>query len=178
VGAGIEGVNSGGGRDVTTINRGFREPSYFVLASLLDGPLHGYGISKRAGVLSGGEVRLAPGTLYGALDRLAEAQLIEECGHETVSGRPRHYYRITEMGRTSLLLEAHRLATAAQAVLDRITVDLSGEVAVTSSGGPAVHPAGSEPGTQRRQLVGASSVNAVQPSASETVLRAVAPSRS
>jgi DNA-binding PadR family transcriptional regulator len=48
-----------------------REPTYFVLASLLDGPLHGYAIIRRAAQLSGGRVRLATGTLYTALDRLS-----------------------------------------------------------------------------------------------------------
>ena len=47
-----------------------REPTYFVLASLLRGPLHGYAIIKRAEQLSDGRVRLATGTLYTALDRL------------------------------------------------------------------------------------------------------------
>jgi DNA-binding PadR family transcriptional regulator len=103
---------------VTTTTRGFREPSYFVLASLLDGPRHGYGIIKQAALLSGGDVRLAPGTLYGALDRLAAAGLIESSGQEVVAGRPRHYYRLTDVGRNSLLEEARRLATAASAVLD------------------------------------------------------------
>ena len=39
-----------------------REPTYFVLASLLDGPLHGYAIIQRTKELSGGRVRLATGT--------------------------------------------------------------------------------------------------------------------
>jgi PadR family transcriptional regulator PadR len=46
-----------------------RPASYFVLAALLDGPLHGYAIAARARELSGGEVRLTAGTLYGALER-------------------------------------------------------------------------------------------------------------
>ena len=91
---------------MTTTTRGFREPSYFVLASLLEGPRHGYGIIKQAALLSQGAVQLAPGTLYGALDRLAESALIEACGQELVSGRARHYYQLTEMGRDRLLLEA------------------------------------------------------------------------
>ncbi len=53
-----------------------REPTYFVLAALMSGPLHGYAIMKRAGELSAGRVRLATGTLYTALDRLtAEGQV-------------------------------------------------------------------------------------------------------
>jgi hypothetical protein len=43
--------------------------TYFVLASLLDGPLHGYAIIQRTKNLSGGRIRLATGTLYTALDR-------------------------------------------------------------------------------------------------------------
>ena len=38
-----------------------RPASYFVLASLLDGPLHGYAISTRAAELSDGDVRLTAG---------------------------------------------------------------------------------------------------------------------
>lgn len=112
---------------MTTTTRGFREPSYFVLASLLDGPLHGYGIIKQAAQLSDGDIRLAPGTLYGALERLAAAGLIESSGQEVVAGRPRHYYRLTGEGRELLLVEAKRLALAARAVLDHLTVDLVAE---------------------------------------------------
>jgi len=53
-----------------------REPSYFVLAALLDGPLHGYAVIKRVDELSAGRVRLAAGTLYAALDRLAAEELL------------------------------------------------------------------------------------------------------
>ncbi len=100
-------------------SRSFREPSYFVLASLLDGPQHGYGIIKAADRLSHGEVRLAPGTLYGALDRLSASGLIESDGEEVVAGRARHYYRLTPTGRDLLVAEANRMALAANAVLGR-----------------------------------------------------------
>jgi DNA-binding PadR family transcriptional regulator len=106
--------------EVATTTRSFREPSFFVLAALLDGPKHGYGIIKQADQLSEGEVRLAPGTLYGALDRLADAGMIESDRQEVVAGRARHYYRLTSTGRTSLVEEANRLANAARTVLDRL----------------------------------------------------------
>ncbi|MFI0482601.1 PadR family transcriptional regulator [Actinomadura sp. 9N215] len=96
-----------------------REPTYFVLAALLDGPLHGYGIIKRAQTLSDGRVRLAVGTLYGALDRLATSGLIVVDGEETVQGRPRRYYRLTEDGRLAVTREAHRLEQAARVVTSR-----------------------------------------------------------
>ena len=60
-----------------------------MLASLLDGPLHGYAISTRAAELSEGEVRLTAGTLYGALDRMAARGLVEVEREETVEGRLR-----------------------------------------------------------------------------------------
>ena len=98
-----------------------RPASYFVLASLLDGPLHGYAISTRAAELSEGEVRLTAGTLYGALDRMAARGLIEIEKEETVDGRLRRYYQLTDGGRDALVAEADRLASAAQVVQARRT---------------------------------------------------------
>ncbi len=72
-----------------------REPAYFVLASLLDGPLHGYAIIQRTGELSDGRVRLATGTLYTALDRLTDKGQVEVVGEEIVNGRLRRSYGLT-----------------------------------------------------------------------------------
>jgi hypothetical protein len=57
-----------------------REPRYFVLASLLDGPLHGYAIMKRTAEMSGTRVRMATGMLYTALDRLTADGHVELTG--------------------------------------------------------------------------------------------------
>ncbi|MEU4230142.1 PadR family transcriptional regulator [Nonomuraea sp. NPDC026600] len=95
------------------------EPAYFVLAALLDGPLHGYGIIKRAQELSDGRVRLAVGTLYGALNRMSGSQLVVVDREETVQGRPRRYYRITEEGHRALSEEAARMEQAARVVTHR-----------------------------------------------------------
>src|SRR3954453_22924721 len=54
-----------------------REPTYFLLAGLLDGPRHGYAIAQLARELSGGRVGLSAGTLYGALERLGDQGLIQ-----------------------------------------------------------------------------------------------------
>jgi PadR family transcriptional regulator PadR len=93
-----------------------RPASYFVLASLLDGPLHGYAIAARAGELSDGAVRLTAGTLYGALDRMDARGLVEVDREETVEGRLRRYYRLSDRGREAVVHEADRLATAARVV--------------------------------------------------------------
>ena len=66
-----------------------REPTYFVLASLLDGPLHGYAIIRRTAELSDGRVRPATGTLYTALDRLTAEGCVELVHEEIVNGRAR-----------------------------------------------------------------------------------------
>jgi PadR family transcriptional regulator PadR len=97
-----------------------REPTYFVLASLLAGPLHGYGIIKRAEELSGGRVRLATGTLYTALDRLTADGHVQLVSEEMVAGRLRRSYGLTEDGATALRAEAQRMAEAARIVADAV----------------------------------------------------------
>ena len=87
-----------------------------MLASLLDGPLHGYAISTRAAELSDGDVKLTAGTLYGALDRMAKRGLVEIDREETVDSRLRRYHRLTTSGREAVEHEADRLAAAARVV--------------------------------------------------------------
>jgi DNA-binding PadR family transcriptional regulator len=96
-----------------------REPTYFVLASLLDGPLHGYAIIQRTKDLSGGRIRLATGTLYTALDRLAGEGFVELVREEVVNGRARRSYGLTSSGAGALRAEASRMAEAARLVTDR-----------------------------------------------------------
>jgi PadR family transcriptional regulator PadR len=93
-----------------------QEPTYFMLAALLDGPLHGYAIIKRAEALSGGRVRLATGTLYTALDRLTDEGYIRLVSEEIVSGRIRRSYGLTSAGSAGLRAEAVRMAEAARLV--------------------------------------------------------------
>ena len=69
-------------------------------------PLHGYGIMQNVERLSGGRVRLAAGTLYGALTTLTERGWIEAVGED--EGR-RKEYRITPEGRAAVRVELARL---------------------------------------------------------------------
>ncbi len=101
---------------VAGVPQPLREPTYFLLAALLDGPSHGYAIAEAAGELSGGRVRLTAGTLYGALDRLVREQLVEARGDEVVAGRRRRYYALTGDGQARLREEAERLRSAAAVV--------------------------------------------------------------
>jgi DNA-binding PadR family transcriptional regulator len=96
-----------------------REPTYYILAALQDQPLHGYAIMTRAAELSQGGVRLATGTLYAALDRLAGEGYVTSTHEEIVNGRARRYYRLTPNGAAALLSEAEAMAAAARVVTDR-----------------------------------------------------------
>jgi PadR family transcriptional regulator, regulatory protein PadR len=94
-----------------------REPTYFVLAALQDGPLHGYAIIKRAEQMSHGRVKLATGTLYTALDRLTDQGYVRLVSEEIVSGRARRCYGLTDAGAAALRAEATRMADAASLVI-------------------------------------------------------------
>lgn len=82
------------------------EAVFYILLSL-DEPLHGYGIMQNAEALSNGRVRLAAGTLYGALGTLVEKGWIEEVP-ASGGGRKREY-RITVAGRSVVEAELARL---------------------------------------------------------------------
>ena len=80
------------------------ETTYYILLSLYR-PLHGYGIMQRAAELSGGRVRLAAGTLYGALNALVDKGWIAPLPGE---GRKKEY-QLTPMGLEILKKELARL---------------------------------------------------------------------
>ena len=81
------------------------EAVYYILLSLCS-PLHGYGIMQRVEEMSAGRVKLAAGTLYGALNTLKERGWITLEGG--ADGR-RKDYAITEKGRQVLMAELARL---------------------------------------------------------------------
>jgi PadR family transcriptional regulator, regulatory protein PadR len=64
-------------------------------------------------------MRLTAGTLYGALNRLAEEGLITQTRESVVGGRRRRYYRLTAAGRTVLAEEVARLRSTATALSER-----------------------------------------------------------
>jgi PadR family transcriptional regulator, regulatory protein PadR len=96
------------------------EHALLVLASLATGEMHGYGIASDVETLSSGRVKLAAGTLYGVLNRLASDGLIEHTREVTVGGRRRRYYELTDSGRAVLGVEAEQLILTAAAVDARV----------------------------------------------------------
>lgn len=92
-----------------------REPTYLILVALDGGEQYGYGIVQVVDTISEGRVRLGAGTLYGALDRLTDEGLVAPTRSETVEGRLRRYYALTEEGGHRVRAEtAARAATARQ----------------------------------------------------------------
>ena len=85
------------------------EQGYLVLLSLAEQPRHGYGIVGAVLELSDGATKLGAGTLYGLLDRMGEAGLVQASGEEVVDGRLRRYYRLTDAGQGVLVAETARL---------------------------------------------------------------------
>lgn len=85
------------------------DPTYLILAALAARPLHGYGLIRSVADLSGGDVQLRAGALYGALDRLTERGLLKIDRTEHVEGRQRRYYRLSDSGATALAQQAARL---------------------------------------------------------------------
>ncbi len=92
-------------------NSALTEAVYYILLSLLE-PRHGYGIMQFTEQLSGGRVRLAAGTLYGAINTMLEKGWIEACGTEPNTRKKE--YVITQTGTAVLLGEIARLEELAR----------------------------------------------------------------
>jgi DNA-binding PadR family transcriptional regulator len=87
------------------------EPTFYILLSLAPGKKHGYGIMKDVKQLSRERVNLSTSTLYTAVGRLLDQELIERLPEEedVAPGLPRKSYTLTELGRRVLEAEAVRL---------------------------------------------------------------------
>ncbi len=83
------------------------EATYYILLSL-NTPLHGYGIIKKVDDMSAGRVKLAAGTLYGALSTLLDNKLIAALGEDEENKR-RKIYKMTDLGRALIGYEIQRL---------------------------------------------------------------------
>ena len=83
-----------------------------ILLALSDRERHGYGILLEVAERTQGRVRLRPGTLYRALQRLTSAGLVDESEERPDPGlddERRRYYRLTGLGRRVAIAEAERL---------------------------------------------------------------------
>jgi len=88
---------------------------FHILLALADGEKHGYAIMREVEETTDGRVKMGPGTLYGSLDRMLKAELIEELENRPDPAKDderRRYYRLSPFGRKLLQAEVTRLANS------------------------------------------------------------------
>ena len=76
-----------------------------ILKSLVAGPLHGWGISKRLRAMSRDAFEVGQGSLYPALYRLEERGWIEAEWDISDEGRRAKFYNLTPAGKKQFALE-------------------------------------------------------------------------
>lgn len=81
------------------------ETIYYVLLALIE-PAHGYAIMQKVEELSSGQVRLAAGTMYGAIENLQKKKLIMSLPSDDPR---RKVYTITELGNDVLYADYQRM---------------------------------------------------------------------
>ncbi len=89
-----------------------RPVEFQVLLSLADAERHGYAIMQDTAERTDGVLRLDPGTLYRALERMRKAGLVAESPRRrdpAADDERRRYYRITTLGRRAARAEMRRL---------------------------------------------------------------------
>ena len=70
------------------------------------GPLHGYGIARRIGQISGDLLSVNQGTLYPVLLKLEQEGSIASAWGTSENNRRARFYRLTPAGRRHLRVEA------------------------------------------------------------------------
>ncbi|HTG54182.1 MAG TPA: PadR family transcriptional regulator [Gemmatimonadaceae bacterium] len=91
-----------------------------ILKSLILGPLHGWGISKRLRQMSDEILEVGQGSLYPALYRLEERGLIAASWGISEEGRRAKFYTLTAAGRREFAAERaqwRRFASTVELVL-------------------------------------------------------------
>jgi DNA-binding PadR family transcriptional regulator len=86
---------------------------FHILLALSDGDLHGYAIMQEVAEHTAGQIRLGPGTLYGAIKRLVSNGLIVETAQRPdpeLDDERRRYYHLTDFGQQVLKAEVQRIS--------------------------------------------------------------------
>jgi len=85
------------------------ESYYYILLCLAKGANHGYGIMQMTEKLSGGDVKIGSGTMYGATSNMIKKGWITEVLSNEPGLERRRLYQLTESGRAALRTEIARL---------------------------------------------------------------------
>ena len=86
------------------------ESYYYILLCLAKGANHGYGIMQMTESLSGGDVKIGSGTMYGATSNMMKKGWICEIMSDEPGVERRRLYKLTEEGREALRTEIARLS--------------------------------------------------------------------
>ena len=85
------------------------ESYYYILLCLAKGANHGYGIMQMTEKLSGGDVVIGSGTMYGATGNMMKKGWIREIMSNEPGLERRRLYQLTDKGHEILLEEIARL---------------------------------------------------------------------
>lgn len=85
------------------------ESYYYILLCLAKGANHGYGIMQMTEKLSGGDVKIGSGTMYGATGNMMKKGWIREIISNEAGLERRRLYQLTDTGREALRAEIARL---------------------------------------------------------------------
>jgi DNA-binding PadR family transcriptional regulator len=95
---------------------------FHVLLSLARGKSHGYRVMQDVSLVTDGEMRLGPGTLYRSIQRMLVDGLIVEreiALHDETSEDRRRHYQLTPKGLAVAKKEARRLARLVDVARER-----------------------------------------------------------
>ena len=85
------------------------ESYYYILLCLAKGANHGYGIMQMTEKLSGGDVKIGSGTMYGATGNMMKKGWIREIISDEAGLERRRLYQLTDAGRAAHRAEIARL---------------------------------------------------------------------
>jgi transcriptional regulator len=78
--------------------------------------MHGLGISRRIGQVTGGTFQVKPGSLFPALHRMEEAGWLVSSWGESENNRRAKFYRLTNSGRKQLKEQTEQWALISAAM--------------------------------------------------------------
>jgi DNA-binding PadR family transcriptional regulator len=97
---------------------------YLILLALADADLHGLGIARAVQELSDGRTRLWPAALYGTLDELEDAGLIDALDDPRLrpadESEKKRFYRLSRTGHRALAEETGRLGAIVKIARSRL----------------------------------------------------------
>ena len=87
-----------------------------ILQVVAAGPIHGYALAQRIRLISREHLQIQQGSLYPALHRLENRELLAAAWKASETGRDAKFYRLTAKGRAQLKKETSNWARLSEAI--------------------------------------------------------------